>query len=266
MIRVMALSGSLALVAIALGMASPASGYSLPEVGNCTKTLPNNQTCPDGTGPYFYADPDHCSMYYQCDDGCASHLLCQGDYLYDDKHQWCNFPQQVTCGTRDCDGRPCKPNPPPTNFTCPTDTGLFPDDDNCMKYFQCYEGTAEQKNCDMRDGKQLLYDVGNKWCDWPDRVVCGNRPICDKDNQGCTTQPPPPSTTTHQPNTCDTFGPCSAAQQGQMRSEGTCKQCFCECSATRWQQICCQPGLVFNPDKAGGQCDWPYNMPDCKNH
>merc|ERR1712174_184046 len=72
--------------------------------------------------------------------------------------------------------------------------------------------------------------------------------------------------TTPQPNTCDTFGPCSAAQQGQMRSEGTCKQCFCECSATRWQQICCQPGLVFNPDKAGGQCDWPYNMPDCKSH
>ena len=34
----------------------------------------------------------------------------------------------------------------------------------------------------------------------------------------------------------------------------------------RWQQICCQPGLVFNPDKAGGQCDWPYNMPDCKSH
>ena len=45
----------------------------------------------------------------------------------------------------------------------PPDTGLFPDEDNCMKYFQCYEGTAEQKNCDMRDGKQLLYDVGNKW-------------------------------------------------------------------------------------------------------
>ena len=48
-------------------------------------------------------------------------------------------------------------------MNAPSDNGLFPDDDNCMKYFQCYEGTAEQKNCEMRDGKQLLYDIENKW-------------------------------------------------------------------------------------------------------
>ena len=38
------------------------SACSAAAVGNCSHSLPNNQVCPDGHGPYFYADPDHCSM------------------------------------------------------------------------------------------------------------------------------------------------------------------------------------------------------------
>jgi len=315
----------------------------------CTDELPNGQHCPKGKGPFFYPDPDHCSRYWQCDNGCASHMLCDMDFLYDDKHAWCNTPQQVDCGTRDCDNRDCKDPEPPFNFTCPhpdglfadpsncmkyfqcymgvpdrkscptkegqqllydpsttwcdwpdrvncgarpicdvhdkncdhtpselpTKTtkpspshdftcpkpnGLFPDPKNCMKYYQCYENTATRMSCQFKSGQQLLYDPTTTWCDWPDRVTCGARPVCDIHDKNCNSQPTQAPTTTKAPNACDKFGAC--AKPGDLKPQGDCQQCFCECGSGKWLQICCQPHLVFN--ERIGQCDWTFNVPDCK--
>ena len=46
-------------------------------------------------------------------------------------------------------------------------------------------------------GKQELYDIGHNWCDHPERVDCGSRPICDKNDENCIepddkTTPTPP--------------------------------------------------------------------------
>jgi len=226
----------------------------------CSDKLPNGQHCPKDKGPYFYADPDHCSRYWQCDNGCASHLLCEKDYLYDDLHKWCNYPKMVDCGKRDCDGRPCKDPEPPFEFTCPEPNGLFPDPKNCMKYYNCYEKVPEHLSCQVKNGQQLLYDPTTTWCDWPDRVNCGARPICDKNDKNCNNQPTQKPVTTKAPNDCDSFGACS--KTGELRGQGKCKNCFCECGSGKWLQICCQPHLVFNDHI--GQCDWPYNIPECQ--
>ncbi len=37
----------------------------------------------------------------------------------------------------------------------------------------------------LADGKQELYDPVNTWCDYPERVDCGNRPICDVNDENC---------------------------------------------------------------------------------
>ena len=34
-------------------------------------------------------------------------------------------------------------------------------------------------------GKQELYDDHNNWCDHPERVDCGERPICDENDENC---------------------------------------------------------------------------------
>ena len=34
-------------------------------------------------------------------------------------------------------------------------------------------------------GVQLLYDHHHNYCDWPERVNCGSRPICDENNENC---------------------------------------------------------------------------------
>ena len=37
------------------------------------------------------------------------------------------------------------------------------------------------------NGKQECFDPVNTWCDWPERVDCGNRPICDENDENCNT-------------------------------------------------------------------------------
>ena len=47
-------------------------------------------------------------------------------------------------------------------------------------------------------GKQELYDPTHEWCDHPERVDCGNRPICDENDENC--NDPDEKTTTPKPD------------------------------------------------------------------
>ena len=54
----------------------------------------------------------------------------------------------------------------------------------------------------VENGQQLMYDPNNNWCDWPNRVQCGDRPICDEFDENC--QNPhstTPKTSTSKPST-----------------------------------------------------------------
>lgn len=75
-------------------------------------------------------------------------MLCEVNYLYDIPHQWCDFPQNVKCGDRDCDGRPCNQEPDDgDDFKCPSPSGYFEDPKNCAKYYQCYDSIAVHHIC-----------------------------------------------------------------------------------------------------------------------
>ena len=97
-----------------------------------------------------------------------------------------------------------------------------------MKYYHCFNGVVEEHiNCgldagkshlvtsidyyiltietylhvllwnicffELSAGKQELYDIGHNWCDHPERVDCGDRPICDEKDENCN-EPSTPST------------------------------------------------------------------------
>ena len=78
-------------------------------------------------------------------------MTCPWNYLYDPKTQWCDFPEKVYCGERNCDGRPCKETPDPIcDFDCKYD-GFFAYPGNCAKYVICQDG---KPNCHLcRKGK-----------------------------------------------------------------------------------------------------------------
>ena len=49
-----------------------------------------------------------------------------------------------------------------------------------------------------------MYDPINNWCDWPNRVQCGERPICDEHDGNCKnphSTAPKTSTPAPQPST-----------------------------------------------------------------
>jgi len=239
--------------------------------------------CPQPSG--YFADPDNCIQYYHCFNGTVEeHLTCpfaQGKQeLYDEANVMCNWPEMVSCGERpicDTQGENCHDqeggggDDDDIDFDCPEDNGWFADPDNCIKYYHCFNGNPEQHlTCPIANGIQELYDPVNEWCDWPDRVECGERPICDANDENCDVQPtePPttpytgPSTTTRY-NKCGEYGSCTpSGNEGGYHSEGPCEQCFCQCVLGGiYEEVCCQPGLFFNPTT--NLCDWDYNIDTC---
>ncbi len=105
-------------------------------------------------------------------------------------------------------------------------------------------------------GEQELWceecDDGNGWCDYPENVDCGDRPICDENDENCEMQP------TEAPTPCDEV-PCGDSTE--YIELGPCEECYCECSGGNVYYLCCADGLFYNPDTE--LCDWDYNNPGC---
>merc|ERR1712018_1019225 len=130
--------------------------------------------------------------------------------------------------------------------------GFYAYDKNCRKYIQCSGGLPDLHTCNPG----LLYRPSNVQCDYPDRVDCGDRPVCDDNDENC--EDHHLTTTTPKPSPCDDI---ECDHGDDFYPEGTCKPCFCQCHDGVQDEICCQPGLVFNP--ATNTCDWPYNTNGC---
>ena len=54
--------------------------------------------------------------------------------------------------------------------------------------------------CILVSGEQEYYDPANTWCNFPSKVDCGQRPICDKNDENCVY---PDSSTTKKPDDFD---------------------------------------------------------------
>lgn len=66
--------------------------------------------------------------------------------------------------------------------TCDQDgVDFFPYPENCRKFYECDNGNLYKMTC----ANDWLYDINNKYCDYPERVDCGDRPLCDNDDNNC---------------------------------------------------------------------------------
>ena len=48
----------------------------------------------------------------------------------------------------------------------------------------------------IENGVQELYDPAHTWCNYPNKVDCGDRPICDENDENCEEPAPTGSTIT----------------------------------------------------------------------
>jgi len=74
-----------------------------PQHCPCAKTFPDGSTCDEDTEDETKADPDHCWKFFKCHGGCVTLETCHMDEVYDDRYNWCTYPEYVDCGDRPCD-------------------------------------------------------------------------------------------------------------------------------------------------------------------
>ncbi|KAK4303048.1 hypothetical protein Pmani_024909 [Petrolisthes manimaculis] len=58
--------------------------------------------CPevDGARPKYFPVPDNCAQFCQCSSGTAWLFTCPQTTLWDTTQHYCNFADQVDCGSR----------------------------------------------------------------------------------------------------------------------------------------------------------------------
>ena len=73
---------------------------------------------------------------------------------------------------------------------------------------------------------QLHWLQAKTWCDYPSNVDCGDRPICDENDENCVGGPDATDSPGGGGGSCSEFE--SECQGNEIVDEGECEQCFCQ--------------------------------------
>merc|ERR1712020_679991 len=98
-----------------------------------------NFNCPEPNG--LFADKEQCDLYYHCEDGRSTSILCPDGFLFDDSirnHEKCVLPHNVDCGKRE--------------FV----QARQEDPSVCNIFYNCDNGTVHEMTCP----DTLIFDVG----------------------------------------------------------------------------------------------------------
>jgi len=254
---------------------------SQPEVlAQCDAELPSGNSC---TQEDFFteADPEACSFFYECSEGCVSHLQCEPHEdglprVFDDVMEWCGLTQDVDCGSRPCnDPEMCVTSPTRTTPTTTEDcghpfdcssAGFFPDPFNCRKYWQCYGGgKGDHFLCpdDPETGEPEVFDLVFDGCNFQRYTDCGDRPICGVCDEDCETPTSTPPPCSNKPAL-----DCSQLADGYYPDQYNCRK-YWHCTKGHGQHMMCAKDqdqgngpedLQYNAE--GVMCDWDARV-DC---
>ncbi|XP_033630916.1 chitotriosidase-1-like [Asterias rubens] len=108
----------------------------------------------------YHPDPEHCSMYYICNNGVYTRLPCPSNLYYDPQSSTCNFPNLVPCNA---------PNLP--LFCDDRADGIYTDPEDCTRFYQCSGKLTYSTLCP----NGLYWNDNLSVCDWPYNVNCGDR-------------------------------------------------------------------------------------------
>merc|ERR1712240_117572 len=121
-------------------------------------------------------------------------------HLYDSAEKKCNVAFGPRDGTPDeCAGpdptrstnRPTEPTvtpPPDCDIDCPAQgLALFPDCENCGRFYECFNGALTSRECPYCNH----FDPDKGYCNQPPTVDCGDRPVPDPDDCHACDNPPP---------------------------------------------------------------------------
>merc|ERR1711971_1302389 len=186
----------------------------------CISKLPTGSNCPASHDRGPEPDPDDCTAFWMCHDGCAFKTQCEVGTMYDmtPSVKACVANDMVDCKATH---RPCASEihcscvdrlPHPQQFEeCSEDSdfdeNFLVDENDCLSFFNCPLGCFDHYSCGTKlnpgTGKVegLLWKQSKDWCDFPENVQCGTRPCndperCHGDNKPDPTSDPTTTKTT----------------------------------------------------------------------
>jgi len=173
---------------------------------SCNPQLPNGN-CPASHDGGPLPDPDDCTAFWMCYDGCAVKEQCEEGTLFDLAEKACLPNDLVNCKAS---YRPCASEshcscvdrlpPPQQDVRCsedsPFDENFLADQNDCLSFFNCTLGCFGHSSCGRAQGKGLLWNEEKDWCDFPENVHCGTRPCNDPERCHGDNKPDPPEVLT----------------------------------------------------------------------
>lgn len=126
--------------------------------------------CPTSERTGYFADPDQCDKYWDCNNGVAVELYCDDGLAFSERSRRTSNPC-VYHWMADCEGKTLQA--PNGTAPCTRQNGYFPstDENNCIDYYLCVDNKAELTQC----APGLIYNIQSYTCDWPEQA---NRLSC----------------------------------------------------------------------------------------
>jgi len=117
-------------------------------------------SCPERNG--YFADPEQCDLYYECQDGVPEAKLCPDGLLFEDgnpNQEKCDYPFNVECGSREYVQEPGDGIDP----LCYRANGFFNHEDPavCDKFYNCVYGKPHLLPCAT---SKLVFDEAQGTC------------------------------------------------------------------------------------------------------
>lgn len=199
--------------------------------------------CPHEYG--FYPHNQQCDKYWKCDGQVPELKTCGNGLAFDDTDakflkENCDYLHNVDCGSRS------QLEPPVGTPHCPRLYGIFPDEQKCDVFWNCWNGEASRYQC----SPGLAYDRDARVCMWADQV-----PECKVEEVANGFNCPAPGDVTNtgsfsrhaHPDDCRKYYICL---EGTPREYG------------------CPIGTVFKiGDSDGtGNCEDPEDVPGCEDY
>lgn len=119
--------------------------------------------CPADENTGYFADPDECDKYWNCDRGLATAEYCPDGLAFSARARRSSNPC-VYFWRADCAGKTL--GEPLGTAPCTRENGFFPHEDpnNCVMYYQCTDNVPTVAKC----APGLTYNIDTHGCDWPE--------------------------------------------------------------------------------------------------
>lgn len=237
--------------------------------------------CEDKEEGLSYADSENCSKFFICDNGYRLTFTCPGMLHYNQELKVCDFPKYAGCNKKvvrnnvysvlkeieqdeedevtqekEAEEENWSTGKPNDADCLKTEEQFLPDEEDCSKFYQCFEGTKFHKSCPPG----LFFNPTLTVCDFPKNSGCRNKQsllrtleleenkiIIEKKEKNEEEE-----WTTGKPNDPD----CLKTDKEFLPNKEDCTK-FYHCFEGTKFPMTCPSGLHFNPTL--NVCDYPKN-------